>query len=712
MRLRTVGRSGCGATRINTHLLIGLIPVLIVAPAASGQQNDDPHIERMTVVGERVYPVVDTIAPSTEAAVDTAELLRQLPGANLNANGALTGIAQYRGLYGDRVAVNIDGLRTATGGPNAMDAPLSYASPLLLDHLSVERGIASVSSAPESFGGHVQVEHDRGQNSAGKAFALAGKAQARVASNGGLNSTAMQLVGANNTHKLALLSQRDRSDDLDFPGGKLTPTRLQRDRYDLSYAYQGDDLRALVYTGRLDTQDTGTPSLPMDIRSIFTDMYGVRVSTDLSDKSTLEFAFNNSDIDHVMDNFGLRTPPASPMSYRSTHAVSDANQWRVGSRTKLMRGALEIGVDGETSDHTATITNPSVAPFGIENFNAAERDIVGLYGQWNREQGKLDLELGLRVNHVTLDSGLVSASIPAMNPMMQMMGMNAAMLASAFNSSDLSRTHDNVDAVFKIGRVLGGTRNVYFEVARKSRAPSYQEMYLWLPLEATGGLADGRSYIGNPALKSETAREINFGSNWQTKKSWFAPQIFYKDIADYIQGVPATNPTANMVANMMTGQPALEFANTDAEIYGIDIAWGFYLTEALVLDGVLTSVSGRRTDVKDNLYRLAPLNGRIGLTYEANKWLARVEAVGYAAQNKVASFNDEAPTSGYGLLNATLQWQMRPSWALAATMANVLDKRYQDHLDGINRVTGADVGVGQRLFGTGRSLQVGLRVSW
>src|SRR5690606_20978728 len=99
--------------------------------------SDPARTEQLVVVGERVYPVVDTVAPSTQEAVDTAELLKQLPGSNLNANGLLTGIAQYRGLYGDRVAVSIDGLRTLTGGPNGMDAPLSYASPLLLEHLSL-----------------------------------------------------------------------------------------------------------------------------------------------------------------------------------------------------------------------------------------------------------------------------------------------------------------------------------------------------------------------------------------------------------------------------------------------------------------------------------------------------------------------------------------------------------------------------------------------
>jgi iron complex outermembrane receptor protein len=684
---------------------------LIPAPPLLAQDATGPDIENVVVVGERVYPVVDTLSPGTGEAVDTAELLRELPGANLNANGTLSGLAQYRGLYGDRVSVAIDGLGTVTGGPNSMDAPLSYASPLLLEHLSLERGIASVSSAVESIGGHIRVDLDRGQHAERSALALSGKAQASYASNGDMDMTAVRLVGSNDTHKFALLGQRDRSDDLEFPGGEITPSRLERDRYDLSYGFRLDDTELLAYAGRLETYDTGTASLPMDIRSIETDMYGVRLTTALRG-SELEFAVSYSDVDHVMDNFGLRTPPPAPGDFRSTLAVGDGLQWRLGSRLNLENGEWRLGLDGETAEHTATITNPNAGAFRIENFSAAERDIVGAYAQWNGQHEALDFEAGLRVNHVTMDSGTVSASFPAMNPMMQMMAANASQLADAFNGSDLDRSHTNVDAVFKIGRVLGGMRSVYLELGRKTRAPSYQELYLWLPLQSTGGLADGRSYIGNPALDSEVSSELNIGSNWSWDSAWLTPQLFYKDISGYIQGVPSTNATANIVAMMMTGRPALEFANTDAEIYGIDLAWGYYLSESLVVDGVLTYARGRRTDVPDNLYRLAPLNARIGLTYDSDRWSATVETIAYAEQDKVASFNDERPSAGYGIVNVSTRWELGSSWVLSAGVSNLLDKRYQDHLDGINRVAAVDVPLGERLYGIGRTLRIGATVDW
>lgn len=687
-------------------LLIGAGGLLALSSSFAQESR-----EEVVVVGERVYPNVDVIAPTDEQVVETGQLLKRLPGASLNANGSLTGIAQYRGLYGDRVAVSIDGLEAATGGPNAMDAPLSYASPLLLEHLTLERGIASVSSATESLGGHVGTEYDRGQHSDSGDFSLSGAVHSRYESNGGVTSLAARLVGANDIQKIALLVQRDDSGEFEYPDGKITPSQLDRERYDLSYAYRDGDTYAMVYAGRLDTTDSGTPALPMDIRFIETDMVGTRFGGKLG-RSLIDVALSYSDVDHGMDNFSLRTAPPSGMNYRSTRAIGDGYQWRIGSRTTLDHGELRVGLDGRTSSHTATITNPNVAPFQIGNFNEAERDVVGLYGQWNQLIGDVDIELGVRVNRIELRSGAVSASIPAMNPMMQMMGMNAAMLADAFNAGNRSPLHTNVDAVFKIGRVLGQMRSIYLELAQKSRAPSYQEAFLWLPLQSTGGLADGRSYIGNPELDSEVSREINVGMNWRSAKAWAAPQVFFKSIGDYIQGVPTANMTANMVANMMSGAPALEFGNTDAEIYGMDLAWGYYLNDRLTIDGVLTYVRGKRTDVADNLYRLAPLNGRIGLTYEDEDWLASVEAIGYSSQDKVSAYNGEVATAGYGVLNALAQWEALPQLTLAVSIQNLLDKRYQAHLGGVNRVTGVELPVGEHLYGVGRSVYLGASFTW
>ena len=129
-----------------------LLPVIVGAQQpADGVETD---VDEVIVMGRSVSTGLAQIQVDREMLVDTATILKEIPGANVNANGPVTGIAQYRGMYGDRVSVVIDHLGVVSGGPNAMDAPLSYASPMITEELKVTRGIASVSLAPESVGGH------------------------------------------------------------------------------------------------------------------------------------------------------------------------------------------------------------------------------------------------------------------------------------------------------------------------------------------------------------------------------------------------------------------------------------------------------------------------------------------------------------------------------------------------------------------------------
>ncbi|MEM8660451.1 MAG: TonB-dependent receptor plug domain-containing protein, partial [Pseudomonadota bacterium] len=117
-----------------------------------------------SVVADQLEEVIVTATHSTRTiditnalniSPDVAQLLKEAPGANVNSNGPLTGIPQYRGMYGSRVATSIDGNQLAPSGPNWMDPPISYVVGSQLESLEVYRGIVPVSVAQESIGGAV-----------------------------------------------------------------------------------------------------------------------------------------------------------------------------------------------------------------------------------------------------------------------------------------------------------------------------------------------------------------------------------------------------------------------------------------------------------------------------------------------------------------------------------------------------------------------------
>ena len=683
--------------------------VAFTLPVAAGAQQPASEVEtdvdEVIVVGRSVSTGLAQIAVDHEMLVDTATVLKDIPGANVNANGPVTGIAQYRGMYGDRISVVIDHLGVVSGGPNAMDAPLSYASPMITGDLTVTRGIPSVSLAPESIGGHVSLRLARGEFSQADPE-FSGFVGTRYSGNGNVSTTAGRLTLAGNSHKVSLIAEVDDGDDISTPVGVVRPSRLHRERMDLSYAYSGDGTELQLYGGRLETDETGTPALPMDIRFIKTDLAGANGAVEINDRFSLNARVGWNDVQHLMDNFGLRQAPM-PMAQRQNYTTGTGGQVSVGADLGLTNSVLALGIDKTTANHEATITNPNNAMFRVDNFVDVDRDVTSVFAEWQSDGERDDFELGLRFKRVEANAGEVSAS-----GMMGGMGTNVAILADEFNAADRDLGWDTVDAVAKYRLRVATGSEWRFELGSKTRAPSYQELYLWLPLQATGGLADGRSYIGGLGLDAERSNEISIGYGRDVGRVTISPQVFYRRVDGYIQGIPSTNMVANMVSQMMTGNPALEFSNVDAEIYGFDLAWKVELADHWYLDGIASYARGRRTDIGDNLYRLAPPNASLGVTWENSALAVTTEVIGYVRQDKVSAFNNEQPTAGYGLVNAALAWNPVETLRLEARVDNLFDKTYQDHVAGINRANGSDIPVGERLYGAERTLSAGIIFSF
>ena len=674
-------------------------------PATAAPSN--AVIEEVIVEGEALSAVKTlSIKPDLISKPDSAALLQALPGANINSNGPVTGIAQYRGLFGDRVAVTMENEAVLGGGPNAMDTPLSYAPPLLLQSIELTPGIASVADSQESIGGLIEAKLDRGNFTETREATISGDIATRYGSVDDGSNSAAKVVAANDQHKLAVLASFDEGNDAETGDGKtLRDTGYRRERYDLSYGWQDDASEAEVSLGKLETSDTGTPALPMDIVDIDTDMANFNGMTQYNG-ATIRTRMGYRHVYHMMDNFSLRSN-SNNMSYRATEATGQQLTWGASVEFPIGDDSLTLGIDSADTIHDAVIRNPNMAMFRIQNFADAERDIYGFFTEWKGSRGDWELEAGVRYNHVEMNSDEVSAS-----GMMGMMGMQANQLANDFNNANRDQNFDNIDIVLKATRPLNASTDFNVGLGRKNRAPSYQELYLWLPMQSTGGLADGRTYIGNLDLDSETNHEITLGLDWSEGDFYANGQIFFRKVDDFIQGTPSTNMTANSLATMMSGQNPLQFNNIDAELYGLDGRYGMVLNDNWRLDGVLSYVRGEDKDNNDNLYRVAPLNNRLTLTWEQDKLSASLESVLYASQSKTASYNDEEKSAGYGLLNLYSQYQLSSDLRINAGIENLLDKDYVDHLTGYNRNADSDIPVGDRLPGRGRNLFVSAALSF
>ncbi len=689
------------------------------------QANQNSSLEEITI---QAFPLSNEISTDLSnnptPSADSAEVLKRMPGANANGNGPITSIAQYRGMFGDRISVKLDSAPTLTGGPNAMDTPLSYAPSGLLSDLVIYRGITPVSQAQESIGGHMVAKLNRGSFTQSQELNTSGYAVFQQNNNGQQANTDIQLVNANNQHKISLLGSYNEGDNFSAGDNKtVTGTQYQRERYDLAYESKTSTNEFLIFAGRHNVANSGTPALAMDIINVNTDMAGLKLSSDLANNSVfseLNLAIAWANVNHGMDNHSLRKQPPMTMKYRHNQANAENLSWSLDTLLPLTASELKLGIDSNRQTHDSLITNPTNDHFEVNNFVDSERDSLGVFAELNGNHHSWDYQVGYRHNRIELNS----ATVGAMGMMGSDMDMNnnvcsamhdcANELANAFNQADRTLNHNTNNLVVKLNRALDKDTALSIDLGIKQRAPSYRETYLWVPLSITGGLADGRNYVGNLNLKPETSREINLGLSKSKANFSIQPQIFYRQIDNYIQGTASTDLAVNSLSNLMAGSPALAYSNTNAEIYGLDTNWNLSINNQWSADGVVSYVRGKRTDVKDNLYRIAPTNARISVNYQSAQLPLEisVESIIYARQKHVASYANESQTAGYGIVNLSAQWTVNNQLQVRSGITNLFDRYYANHLNSVNRNGGSDIAVGEVIPGMGRTLYVQAKVEF
>ena len=681
--------------------VLAFVAVLAQPAIADHQELDELLVTARKNILE--FELADTV----DIGPDSARLLRRAPGADVNRNGPLTGIAQYRGMYGNRINVQVNGAVLSAGGPNWMDPPLSYAPAALLESLVVYRGIAPVSAGQETLGGVINARTWSGDFTSGGTD-VSGRARAGAQSVNDANLLSGMLVFASSNQRLRLSAFTESGNDAEFRDGEILPTEFDRQRYDVGYGFRFGDHTVQIDYGRNETGDAGSPALPMDIEYIDSDLGALRYDYD-GGALQVRAKLYGSDIDHGMTNFHLRQAPVDGAMWRRNIAtgenrgfsiVTDVNGWT-------------FGIDAHEEKHNSDISNPNNPMFFVVNFNGAERRVIGLFAERSQTfGGNWTTELGVRYNNVSMDAGVVDGTPAIMMP-------PAMALRDRFNAANRSISNDNFEWVAKLYNQLSPAVRLYGGVSRKTRSPSYQERYLWLPLESTGGLADMRTYTGSINLSPEISHEIEMGFDWQTERATASPRFFYRDVSDYIQGTVSSNTDAIMfveMLNMMNGtnKPSpLEFNNVDAHLYGVDVDWRYLIDDSWSLSGLINYVRGKRDDIDDNLYRIAPLNALVAVNYESGKLALTLESHLYGKQDKVSVTNGELETAGYASINLAGSWRYDDGVRLGFGIDNIADRNFSSHLGGYNRVAGNPaVAVGERLPAFGRSVYARVDIGW
>ncbi|NVK87981.1 MAG: TonB-dependent receptor [Gammaproteobacteria bacterium] len=633
--------------------------------------------------------------PKVPHQADIGDAFAKLPGASINKNGEVTTLAQYRGHIGRRTLVQLDGQSIISAGPNLMDSPFSYVNTLWVEHAELSRGIAPVSSGRETLGSAVNLSYWQPEFSSEAHARWEGKLDLGFTPEQSARALGTRAGWSNQHHRLHFLGALHSSDDWTAAEGVMRGSEYDKRAQLFGYGSKLGQHQFDISQMRQDIGVSGTPVLPMDI--IFVD--GDRTSLEYSyamSTSTLALRAFAQRSEHLMNNFTLRMPMNNRT--RQTLATGEGHGTEVEYRWKANETSFLVGLDAQAEQHSAIISDPNQPNFRVVNFNDVERRDYSAYFEAVRSfNERHKLTFAARSKYVEQQADAVEHSMAMMAPIIAQVQMrfNASLQPRSFTSFDWSLNH-KVTQTEQLSWFWG--------VASKTRAPSYQELFLWVPMQATGGLGDGNVYIGDPDLDNETSYQLEIGFDYSNNQLTFSPGIYYHHLHDYIQGVQSNDPMINMVASMMGANEVFQFQNVPGKIYGFDTLLEYRLNADWKMTSQLTVIRGQRSDINEPLYRIVPDNISWQWQYQTENLSSYFELRHYRSQSRVASSLEEDTSASYTVMNAELDWTFANNASLVIGVENLLNSNYQSHLAGVNRTAMNLVAVGERVPGKGRTI--------
>jgi len=688
----------------------------------------------------------DELKSKSTATSDTAELLKHIPGVNLQGGGGVSSLPTIHGMADDRLRIKVDGMDLVSACANHMNPPLSYIDPSNVGSATVFAGVSPVSMGGDSIGGTILVESENpefakpgegarykgqigttyrsnGNVLGGNVSATAASENASVRYNGSTVKASKNYKAAAN-FKPAGLAAVDRAW---LAANEVGSSTYEATNHALAIGLlKGRHIMDLKF-GLQDIPNQGWVNQRMDMTG------NKSVQANLGVTSEFDWGELESRIYFEKTKHAMQFGPDKQYQYGT--AMMPVNGMPMDTAGKNLGATLKATIDLSSADllrmgaeyqqyRLDDWWNPSggmmMAPNVFWNINGGKRDRMAVYSEWESELSRSWLtQLGMRFERVGMNTGAVQGY-----SMMSFQGAESA----AFNAANRKRVDNNIDATALARFTPDETKTIELGYAMKSRSPNLYERYTWsttgMMMRMVNLAGDGNGYVGNLNLKSETSHTVSATVDLHDadKKQWGVKvSPYYTYIKDHVDAARCSSANANCGAANQTAANAfvyLQFVNQSAHMYGVDISGDVIVSESsygsVSAKGLMNYVRGKNRVTKDNLYNIMPLNGHVGLEHALGGWTSSLDVEMVAAKKKVSAVRNEMVTGGYTLANlhSTYQWNQ---FRFDVGVSNLFDRFYNHPLGGAYfgqgaTMSGTAVPWGVAVPGIGRSIYAGLTI--
>lgn len=613
---------------------------------------------------------------------DGGDFLKQLNGVSGSRFGGRGIEPIIRGQSQTQVNVLLDGAYLHGGCPNRMDPPTSYAALETYEKVTVEKGVQTLQHGSGGSGGTVLFERDT-RSQIDPEDGLSGKASLTGSTNGIKHDLSVDVTKASEKGYVRVFAQDREADNYKDGDGKEVKTAYKHkqggivlgvtptENRTIEYSYENNDFADALYPGA----DMDSPIEKADIHRLkYKDKFNGKVSS-------VDAELFVSDVDHVMDNYSLRTPAVGKPKM-SVPTTSKTEGGKVALKSTVGDTELTYGLNVQNRERNATLKNITSGNDASVMWPGATTDQTGVFAEAEAKVGDVGkLKYGMRIDQVKADASRADVAV-------NIGGMPANPLRSANqNYADVYQGYDgkpaadetNVSGLLRYEKALNDNTTVFSGVSRTVRTADETERYI----NKWAGAADASSrWVGNPNIKPEKHNQLDVGITQQLGKTRWTGTVFADQVDDFILRDKATGQAGIKVANGMT-----VYRNVDAKLHGIELGAETKFTDKVKLAADVAYV--KRTNTTDDrvIAQTPPLSGKVQVDYNGVKWGsgARVRFASGQSQVDMLSGQDAGTTSGYGVLDAYGRYSVSKNTKVRFGIDNVFDKTYAEHVSRANK---------------------------
>ncbi|QRX82580.1 TonB-dependent copper receptor [Glaciimonas sp. PAMC28666] len=597
--------------------------------------------------------VTDPKAPRQPVpAHDGADYLKTIPGFSVVRKGGTDGDPVLRGMAGSRLNIATDGQQILGGCGGRMDPPTAYIFPAEYDKITVIKGPQTVLYGPGNSAGTVLFERDTRRAQPG----IKSNTSIMTGSFGRHDEVASVRYSLSDFYAEAGAT-RSHSDDYRDGNGNSVHSSYTRWSSRAAFGWTPDDNTLLELSVAKSDGQAAYADRGMDGARFARSNIGLKFQKrNLSPMvKKVEAQIYRNYIDHVMDNYSVRSPlPGSMLKAmnpdRTTEGGRAAITLNLGDTTQLV-----TGFDMQRNAHTTRMgmgSNPNTVSYknGPRVPDARFEDI-GLFGELTQHMGKNEnsrIITGLRTDFWrAVDERKSSANTGNVTH-------RNDMLRSGF-----TRYEQDLTTI---------PMTLYAGVGIVERFPDYWELI-------SKQSANSTSAFGT---KPEKTMQLDIGGLYQSGPWNVTASAFYSQVKDFIL------IQSNVNKGSATGISIAR--NIAATTWGGEIGAAYALNKDWKLDGSLNTVRGNNRTDNTPLAQMPPLEGKFGLTFDNQIWSLATMMRTVAAQKRFdlnkgnIAGQDLGASAGFTVFSVNVGWKPRKDLLITAGIDNIANKVYAEHL--------------------------------